>query len=62
MEEGETQCEDCPFDGCKCKADLIPDCDKYNLATMKIKEYNEPNCYNLQCLDRNPNKELEEEK
>lgn len=40
--------------------DLVQ-CNDYNLTTMKIKEYYEPNCYNLQCLNRNPNKKLEEE-
>lgn len=41
VEEGETQCEDCPFDGCKCKTDLIPDCNKYDLSMMTIKELEE---------------------
>ena len=38
------------------------DCDKYSLTTIKIKEYNEPTCYNLQCLGRKPNKLIENEK
>lgn len=41
VEEGGNDCEICPFDGCRCSAGVIDafDCNKYNLATMKIKEY-----------------------
>ena len=43
VEEGRVECENCPFDGCRCGGELssVLDCDKYNLATMKIKEYEE---------------------
>ena len=42
VEEGRVECENCPFDGCKCNAGVIIntlDCNKYNLATLKIREY-----------------------
>ena len=67
VEEGKTYCDYCPLVNCNyiCKyvtdGRVIIDCDDYNLATMKITEYNEPTCYNLQCLGRNPHK-MEEEK
>jgi hypothetical protein len=41
VEEGETGCFDCPFHDSEhagCGGGII-DCSKYNLATMKIKEY-----------------------
>jgi hypothetical protein len=62
VEEGGTLCNECPFRASKCNTDALNaiNCNEFNLSTMKIKEYNEPNCYNLQCLDRNPN-ELEYE-
>ena len=43
VEEGIVECENCPFDGCKCSHEPINtfDCNKYNLATMKIKEMEE---------------------
>ena len=72
VEEGHTHCDDkCPLKHSgvcldfECELENIfdfVDCCKYNLATMKIKEYYEPNCYNLQCLSRNPNEPKEEEK
>ena len=46
-EEGVGKCSDCPFLYCKyiCKygegGGVIVDCDKYNLATMKITEMEE---------------------
>ena len=43
VKEGSVECENCPFDGCKCVRGPLDtlDCNKYNLATMKIKEYEE---------------------
>lgn len=44
VEEGKTNCDECPFKNCKymCfygkNGMVIVDCDQYNLATMKIKE------------------------
>lgn len=43
VEEGSVECENCPLNGCKCvrgSLDIL-DCNKYNLATMKIKKYEE---------------------
>ena len=42
VEEGRVECENCPFDGCKCSHEPINtlDCNKYNLTTMKITEHN----------------------
>lgn len=42
VEEGNTKCENCPFNG-GCSIDIINrfGCTEYNLATMKIKEYEE---------------------
>ena len=61
VEEGKTKCGECPI-YIKCyRANLSElDCNKYNLATMKITEYNEPTCYDMQCLGRNPHKKEEE--
>jgi hypothetical protein len=69
VEEGKTRCDKtCPLkENGECSDidgnmdSLIPfvDCNKYNLATMKIKEYNEPNCYNLQCKARIPEFKIE---
>lgn len=41
VDEGRVECENCPFDGCKCGRELLSalDCNKYNLATMTITEY-----------------------
>ena len=45
VEEGMTKCNECPFTHCKyiCQYDkdgrVIVDCDQHDLATMKIKEY-----------------------
>ena len=41
VEEGRVECENCPFDGCRCGREPLSvlDCDKYNLATIKIKKY-----------------------
>lgn len=42
VEEGETKCDDyCPVVGCQGWVGGFEQlcCDKYNLATMKIKEY-----------------------
>lgn len=66
VEEGKTiSCEKCPFSmpfG-MCNGSPVPlNCLKLDLATMKITEYNEPTCYDLQCLGRNPNKLIEYEK
>lgn len=43
VEEGRGDCENCPFDGYGCAVEpmLSFDCNKYNLATMKIKELEE---------------------
>lgn len=43
VEEGETMCYKCPFRYIDCteKMNDVLDCDKYNLATMKIKELEE---------------------
>ena len=45
VEEGRVECENCPFDGCNCGREPLSvlDCDKYNLATMKIQELEENN-------------------
>lgn len=62
VEEGVTKyCENCPLLHLDCTEQSIS-CANYNLATMKITEYNEPTCYDLQCLSRNPNKLIENEK
>lgn len=39
VEEGETKCENCPFNKC-CSIEIITmlRCPEYNLATMKMKE------------------------
>lgn len=41
VEEGRTGCPQCPLQHIECYAEMydILDCSKYNLATMKIKEY-----------------------
>lgn len=41
VEEGRVECENCPFDGCNCGRELLSvlDCNEYNLATIKIKKY-----------------------
>ena len=43
VEEGRTMCKDCPFNEYRCSKlgyiDAEMDCLKYDLATMKIKEY-----------------------
>ena len=67
VEEGKTRCSNCfanDFGNCAIPLRLHKslDCDKYNLATIKIIEYNESTCYDLQCLSRNPNKPIEYEK
>ena len=36
VEEGETRCPKCPMSGIGCQ---YIDCHKYDLATMKVKEY-----------------------
>ena len=47
VEEGNTQCNECPFTSCKyiCvygkDGRVIVDCDQHNLATMKITEYDD---------------------
>lgn len=45
VEEGWTVCDICPFDAEQCAKleaiDNIMDCATHNLATMKIKEYEE---------------------
>ena len=68
VEEGNTECNDnCPFReyGEICKeigwgSKKEFNCNKYNFATMKMTEYNEPTCYDMQCLGRNPHKKEEE--
>lgn len=48
VEEGMTLCKDCPYKienaACNCPFRMkVSQCRKYNLATMKIKEYEEDN-------------------
>lgn len=40
VEEGETKCAECPFNGCHCAVKPINkfNCNLYNLATMKVQE------------------------
>jgi hypothetical protein len=57
VDEGRTECEMCPYmsiKGLGCSSVQVLNCTMYNLATMRIKEYNEPNCYNLHCEARIP--------
>ena len=41
VEEGRTMCHKCPFQTVDCTEEIyqVLDCGNYNLATMKIKEY-----------------------
>lgn len=41
VEEGETFCDECPFHASKCNIDALNaiNCNEFNLATMKIKKY-----------------------
>ena len=43
VEEGKTKCNECPFDYIKCaRENLVEiDCTNFNLATMKITEYDD---------------------
>ena len=63
VEEGHTECKDCPFRVTSKMCDAF-ECNRINLATIRIKEYNVPDCYDLQCEARKPklNIELEAEK
>lgn len=45
VEEGQTICPQCPFQATDCTEEIydVLNCGKYNLATMKIKEYEDKN-------------------
>jgi hypothetical protein len=62
VEEGQTGCSECPIAkiaDCYINQESLQICDKFDLATMRIKEYNVPDCYDMQCKARIPEFKIE---